>query len=364
MNKKKTSIILIISFFFVVLCSCENSAIERKKINVQINPNLEFINSILLTSKYNEITKPYIGYGLMNEESNQYTDTVKDFFGKYQTSTIYNEIEAMIPNGFTFGRPVELMLSLGDSKDFSMQYPLSELCIQYSGGVEKITSLLNQLNDFSKETKYFEFFETIKSYYDPYLQKADNYLQTVPFIPMIEDFYGKEQNSYNFIFSVLMVGHFGIQFFDKKNMSADLFSVFCPDNRDNIEEIFSAGIIFHEFSHPFINPLTEKYNHVAEKYSDAYERLKRYKLPDYKSGYGDWQECINEHFVRASAIYLLSKCERKEDAKRFLENDLYCGYKYIPAILELYNHYDNNRKKYKTFDEFYPTLLKVFENEI
>ena len=62
-----------------------------KKINVGINPNLEFINSILLTSKYNEMTKPYIGYGLMTEESNQYTDSIKELFNKYQTSSIYGE---------------------------------------------------------------------------------------------------------------------------------------------------------------------------------------------------------------------------------------------------------------------------------
>lgn len=37
-----------------------------KAFNVQVNPYLEFMNSILLTSRYNEMTKPYIGYGLMN----------------------------------------------------------------------------------------------------------------------------------------------------------------------------------------------------------------------------------------------------------------------------------------------------------
>ena len=361
MNKKKVGIVWIVVIHFLALLSCKNSAIEQKRITVQINPNLEFINSILLTSKYNEMTKPYIGYGLMTEENNQYTDAIKTFFANYQSSAIYDIIETMIPNGFTFSRPVELMLSLGNSKDFSIQYPLSDLCVQLCGGMDNITFLLNHLQEFSKETNYFEFFETIKSYYDPYLQKADKYVQTIPFIPMIEDFYGKEQNSYNFIVSGLMVGNFGIHFVNNENMSVDIFSVFCPDN---IEDVLSAGIIFHELSHPFINPLTEKYHNKVEKYSDAYEWLKKYKLPDYRSGYGDWEECINEHFVRASVIHLLSKCGLNEDSDRFLENDLYLGYKYIPKILERYDYYDNNREKYRTFDDFYPTLLKVFEDEI
>ena len=342
-----------------------------KKINIGINPNLEFINGILLTSKYNELTKPFIGYGLMTEEINQYTEAIKQFFSRYKTSEIYNTIENMLPNGFTFSRPVELMLSLGNSKDFIIQYPLSDLCVQYCGGMKNILSFLKQLYEFSNETNYFEFFETIKSYYDAYLPKVENHVQAYPVISTLENIYGKEQNSYNYIVSNLMVGNFGINFFSKENMKSDLFSVFClydvSDNQETNEfnrGALSLNVLFHEFSHPFINPLTEKYYNIAEEYSSSYELLAKYKLPDYKSGYGDWQECINEHFVRAMAIYLLTKCDRKEWADKYLKDDLYCGYRYIPAILELYKYYEDNRAKYKTLDDFYPSLLNVFKESV
>ena len=48
-----------------------------RRINVHVNPYLEFMNSILLTSKYNEMTKPFIGYGLMVEDENKYTLAIK-----------------------------------------------------------------------------------------------------------------------------------------------------------------------------------------------------------------------------------------------------------------------------------------------
>jgi len=189
-----------------------------KKINVEINPNLEFINSILLTSRYNEMTKPFIGYGLMTEERNQYTEAIKTFFSKFQTSPIYDKIEAMIPSGFTFSRPVELMLSLGNARDFTIQYCLSDLCVQYCGGMEQISILLQLLNQFSSETKYFAFFESVKAYYDPYLQKITRHVQAYPYIDILEDIYGRRQNSYHYIPSNLMVGNFGINFRDAENM--------------------------------------------------------------------------------------------------------------------------------------------------
>ena len=171
-----------------------------------------------------------------------------------------------------------------------------------------------------------------------------------------------------------MRGNFGVHFLDKETMTADLFSVFkLNDIRDNFElnEFNSGGglsvnTLFHEFSHPFINPLTDKYknNIYAEEYSGAWEYLKKNKLPDFGSGYGDWDECINEHFVRAMATYLMLKCNLKELADKWLEYDLSLGYKYIPAILELYKYYEDNRVKYKTFEDFYPTLLNVFKESV
>lgn len=344
---------------------------DMKNINIGINPNLEFINSILLTSKYNEMTKPFIGYGLMTEERNPYTDAIKDFFAEYLSSPIYSTIEKMMPNGFTFSRPVELMLSLGNSKDFIIQYSLSELCLQYCGGMENILFLLEQLHRFSKEINYFDFLETVKSYYDAYLPKIETHVNAYPYISLLENIYGKEQGSYNYVVSNLMVGNFGINFINNQNDKSDLFSVFnlrdmvdTPETNEFNSGALSVNILFHEFSHPFINPLTDKYFSIAEEYSSAYEWLKKYKLPDFKSGYGDWNECINEHFVRAMAIHLMLKCDLKEWAERRLTNHLNEGYKYIPAILELYNYYEDNRTKYKTFDEFYPTLLKVFKEAV
>jgi hypothetical protein len=51
-------------------------------------------------------------------------------------------------------------------------------------------------------------------------------------------------------------------------------------------------------------------------------------------------------------------------ANSLLNNDLYCGYKYIPLILEKYIFYDNNRNKYTDFEQYYPTLLTVFTDDI
>ncbi len=59
-----------------------------KKINISVNPYLELINSVLLTGRYNEITAPFIGYGLMNDAENEYTYAIKSFFAEYKNHKV------------------------------------------------------------------------------------------------------------------------------------------------------------------------------------------------------------------------------------------------------------------------------------
>ena len=100
-----------------------------------------------------------------------------------------------------------------------------------------------------------------------------------------------------------MVGNYGISFMDGRTKKANIFAVFTTDDFS-----LSPSVLLHEFSHPFINPLTEKYADIVREYGKTYDLLKQYKMPGFKSGYGDWNECVNEHFVRAMVIHLLEKC--------------------------------------------------------
>ena len=330
-------------------------ATPNKTIQITINPYLEFVNSVLLTANYNEITMPMFGFGLMNEEPNAYTEAIRQLFKGKENSPAHNLIRKMIPDGFLFSRPVELALSLGSKLDFAREYDLSDLCVNYCGGEEKIKQLLHFLKELWEKIDYPTFFEKHKSYYDSFLQKAQEVVAQHDYVSSLESEYGKKCASYQIVISSLMNGNFGVAF-EKENLDdSALFSVLSTQGFS-----ISPAILFHEFSHPFINPLTEKYNACVKEYNEAYERLKPYKRPNFESGYGDWQECVNEHLVRAMVIHLLRKCGEDDAAEQMLAQDLYNGYRFLPSILSSYDYYDQKRELYPTFDSYYLELLKVF----
>ncbi len=52
----------------------------------------------------------------------------------------------------------------------------------------------------------------------------------------------------------------------------------------------------------------------------------------------------------------------KESGDSSLQEARKAGCFYVPALCESLKKYENNRDKYTTFEEFYPELIKVFED--
>lgn len=336
---------------------------------VEVNPRTELMNSILYTSNHSSLIKQSMGFNPMIDFETDYTKIVKEYFYPYREHEIYHMVEKMTTNGFFLARPMELMCSIGGFPRLNRKYEISQLCRQLCGGEENINSLLSLLRKFYQEIDYMNFFDIVKRCYRDSIEAVKRHIHKYPFVLVMEEFYGKKQNSYHYIITNLSHGSFGISF--KNNDKLDMFSIMTllriSDNEEENElrrGALSTNVTIHEFAHPLINPLTEKYSELVNKNSQAYEWLKKYKRPNFQSGYGDWYECVNEHIVRAIAIHLAAKLGEIEYAAKHFDYDMGIGYKYLPALLDKFQYYEKHRDTYKTIDDFYPELIEVFAERV
>lgn len=129
----------------------------------------------------------------------------------------------------------------------------------------------------------------------------------------VNDFYGHKNNSYRIILTILQLGNYGIEFDNNGILKINCIlsikeSSYTWDGQsEKNSELDSLNTIIHEFSHPYINPLTDKYIEEVNSYKAAYDKLSAYKAPGFISGYTDWTECVNEHIVRAISIHIGKK---------------------------------------------------------
>ena len=114
----------------------------------------------------------------------------------------------------------------------------------------------------------------------------------------------------------------------------------------------------HEFSHGYVNPITDKYNILNDKtnlFDDIRDNMKKQAYP-YDS------HIINEHIIRAIESRYIDLMYHDQDwYNKRIENEKELGFIYIDNILNSLIEYENNRDVYKTFDEFYPVIIRNIE---
>lgn len=336
-------------------------------INVEVNLQVEMMNIILYSSKYNNICKNIIGFAPIVDEKNSYTEEIDLYFKKFADHQIYAQLEKMIEKGFFLGRPMELSLSLNSANYLESKYELSEQSVCMSGGETYIEKFIKLFNDFRKDTEFDKFFHKTQTYYCNSISFMNNCLNRYSFVDELNNFFGVTNIIYNFIVSNLCKGNFGIHF--KLKDKIHVYSIYTcygldiNDESNDFDKDQLCNTIFHELSHPVINPLSQKYIKLINSYNNIYSYLKQYK-DDKLAGYSDWEECVNEHIIRAIAIYMLKKHNKKEYVNNRIEYEYDLGYRYIKSIIKKLEYYENNRGIYNTLDDFYPDLISVFSEKI
>ena len=125
------------------------------------------------------------------------------------------------------------------------------------------------------------------------------------------------------------------------------------DSEGNEKSILTP--LIHEFSHGFINPITERYNILNEKtnlFDDIRDCMK-------KQAYCYDSSIINEHIIRAVGaryIYLIYRDEIWY--KKRIQKEKEAGFKYIDSVIDSLIYYEKHRKIYEKFDDFYPLIIE------
>ena len=118
-------------------------------------------------------------------------------------------------------------------------------------------------------------------------------------------------------------------------------------------------MIRHEFSHPFINPLTEKYWDYIKDYSHNFDSIPEVAK---KNVCGDWQECINEFIIRAITTQIAYN-ESDDVGRQGYEREKSRGVYNMDMLLNKIRYYQSNRETYPTLDSYYLNILDVFKEE-
>lgn len=338
-------------------------AISRvhNQITVCVSPEVELISIVQTISKYPTL----LGF-LMAQDSFGYKSEIMNHFEPYREhpAVLMFDRLSLKPGGLNYSAPSNIMLYTNKSLHLRNDIELDDFVIGRAGGMDSLKVFLNLLGDFAVQSSFNEFF---KAHQDFYLNIVDNTvgnLGSTNYIAEVETFYGKKQKSYNIILVSLYNGNgFGNSLLCA-NDQRELYNTMGPFTvNDNVpffgDEQYLKYMIRHEFSHPFINPLTENCWDYIKDYDQKFESIPEVAR---KKVCGDWQECVNEFTIRAITTQLAYN-ESAAAGSQAYEKEKSRGVSYLDSLLNSIRYYQENRETYPTLDDYYLKIFDVFKSD-
>jgi hypothetical protein len=332
---------------------------EYNSIHYSVSPGIELISIVQTISEY-----PTVFGFLMQADSFQYKQEVWKKFGPLKDHPVVAWVTktCMQPRKMNFSAPSNVMLYADDHVNLRSDLHFDDFVLSRAGGRDSLILFFDLLRDFAIRSSFNEFYEQHAGYYTGIIQHTISRLDSINHIKELESFYGAKQKSYNIVL-VPLYSHVGYgNSIVYQNGEREMFDTMGPECiKDGLpffgDTQYLKYMTRHEFSHPFVNPLTEKYWSEIKDYAGNYNFI-----PDAakKNVCGEWQECINEFIVRAVSVDIAFH-ENKELGQQVSAKEKSRGVSYLEPLLTALQEYENNRSKYPTFESYYPKVLEVFK---
>ncbi|MDE7194137.1 MAG: DUF4932 domain-containing protein [Oscillospiraceae bacterium] len=270
----------------------------------------------------------------------------EEFYERYEKAADREFKEYIAAGGLdTYNRTIEIAFALDESyhiRDTEEIAHIEKRTPQFNKGF-----LEEKLREFVKASDFESFWESKRELLDRAAEAYRTALCTKAEFDerTFFDFYGYELGKLRVILYNYALGGYGM----KSGKFVVTLQGFrnAGENENNIK-VKSSCIItcLHEFSHPYMNPLGEKYFANADL-TDFYRQAKENGLD---SCYNNPVVLINEYMVRAVQFYLGRKYLDPEDIVPMVEwHKTGMGYCHIEEVMALFDL----RAKYRSFEEFY-----------
>lgn len=347
MSKKALVILVVLSLFLLVFFSgltlfAQGEVKASKKLWVACPKNLAVFHILVMLSPSGEAMKQRYFHPL--------TKKARDHFNEFRNHPAVQSTDQMFKMAWYF--------VLNNIAFYYSEFPEAKLIREFPEEHKEWKSMEKVVSDYLASVRDFYLRSRFKNFWENHLQEIqaammevkDN-LASVDIPRLMEDFYGKPVERFYFVpcpFMASSATHVEI----KENGKWIFYHL---DGFQRYSDSFSnVYYSFHEFSHSFIEPISEKYSEEINKLAYLYQPLKQ----DFQRlGYANWERAFAEHMVTAGQLLLTSEAFGEEKAEKMLERETKLGFRLLNRFCNYFKEYQGNRRKFKDIEAFYPEIL-------
>lgn len=257
-----------------------------------------------------------------------------------------------------------LVLCLSNPPELAWQLPPAGTAEENLLGGQVMEDWVVALRDFADQSQFERFFAQQKPFYYHLVEQVDKKLKGEDLLGPLEEYYGMELREYHLVLSPLLhQGGFGPRLPLGEGEFLG-YSIVGPDGMAGNQPTYSLHhlreLVWHEFGHSFVNPLTaghrDQLRATLHRFVPLAARME-------KTGYPTWESCVNEHLIRAITARLMLRVLGEEAGRQAVQEEVNRGFVYVPALCRRLAEYETQRAAYPNLAAFLPQLLAVFEEE-
>ena len=325
---------------------------SEQRLYIGADPRLELLTVVQLLSRYPYLTPYRVDYA---------RDAIAHFSShqRHQAITLFQNLSSGV--GWSDAYPTA-MLYLSDPPALETNGPIPPHIYRAFRGPENFTRFIQVLRDFARQTHFNRFFARQEKLYIRLKAELSQDLSHRDPTAAVEAYYGTRQLSYHLVLSPLLHhGGFGPHL-GRPGGPYDVYTLLGPTGAERGVPKYGPRdqllqIIWHEFSHAYVNPLSEDHYdelmHHAELFTPLAEQMNAI-------GYTRWLDCANEHLIRAITARLAHHHLGPEAGRQTLREESARGFRYIHALAHRLEEYEARRDDYPIFASFFPQLIAVF----
>lgn len=303
------------------------------------------------------------------DEASKYVSHIQSHFDQFQSDSLISFAKFLHEEyGVSYDAVMSMAVNLKLSeKTFTLKKDwIKSLDKRWRN--ESATHFVYLLNAFYIKSKAEQFFEDEKPYYNKILSTFNEVLSNFN-QSWYYQYYGlNPKEKFNIIIGCSNGGgNYGASTNSPKE-GKQIYAImgswsFDKEGNPIFKEDDYLPTLIHEFNHSFINPLLDKYKTNKTLKTSATKLLDTMKTEMANQACKDWQTLVNESLVRASVVwYLMANDSTNQQAKEEITTQINVGFLWMKDLVSLLGLYEKNRARYKTFNDFYPEIIKFFQS--
>lgn len=317
---------------------------SAKDIEIRTDYRIELLSLIAFLSKLDD-------KWTIDRSDNSFTKLLRDNFTKFVNHKAVVEFPKMWDKGLCWDAIPFLALHLDDNFSFIDKNTISKRLIsRYDGDFDEVIRYLASIQDFAFITNFKQFYDS--NINDKFIAEVNAKTQEYPIINILEKYLNLKLNDSTVIMSNLFISSFGITMETNKRKQIYCvisgYSLKVSQQHDAFDRLL-LSIIWHEFLHSIINPLSDKLFKNPLEMTDNQVK---------------WYCNLNESIIWAITFRLLlkEKVVVEKDGEWYFKNALNNGAPKANAMNILLIEHENDATKYDNFKDFYTILQEEFGN--